>query len=365
MKQKGFSLMLVISLFLLLVSCTSSPPDNGNASSSVIVVDQRGKEIVLPSSVERVVTIPFPAASLFYTIDGSSDHIVGMHPRSQEAVKESILEDMAPMLLLVNTGFIKSGFEANVEELLKLKPDVVFQWADKGDAIITPLEEAGIPVIGLKYGTQGDLEDGMRIMGKVSGKEQRAKGLIRYHHEVENFLISLSENLTEKRPRVLYLPYGAELKTTGQGTYNDFYINLTGGINVAHDLSDWQTVSMEQIHVWNPEIILVGNFAPLMPKDILRNTIDGQDWAGIDAVENKRVYKAPLGGYRWDPPNQESPLMWEWLFGILHPSLTTFNLRDEMRVFYEGYYGYQLSDQDISRILRCEVNTDKWCTAAP
>lgn len=25
------------------------------------------------------------------------------------------------------------------------------------------------------------------------------------------------------------------------------------------------------------------------------------------AVKSKRVYKVPLGGYRWDPPSQESP----------------------------------------------------------
>ena len=42
-------------------------------------------------------------------------------------------------------------------------------------------------------------------------------------------------------------------------------------------------------------------------------------WQNVSAVRERRVYKVPLGGYRWDPPGQESPLMWHWLTDIAFP----------------------------------------------
>jgi len=73
------------------------------------------------------------------------------------------------------TDFVQGGFQPNVEELLKLRPDVVFQWADKGDDILAPMEQAGIPVIGLTYGSQEDLETWMALMGDVLAKPERAE----------------------------------------------------------------------------------------------------------------------------------------------------------------------------------------------
>ena len=69
------------------------------------------------------------------------------------------------------------------------------------------------------------------------------------------------------------------------------------------------------------------------------------------AAQEKRVYKMPLGGYRWDPPNQESPLTWMWLAELLHPDLFDFDLRAEMRDAYRVLYDYELTDADIDGII--------------
>ena len=102
----------------------------------------------------------------------------------------------------------------------------------------------------------------------------------------------------------------------GKGTYNDFYINLTGGQNVGQDASGFVEVNVEQIMAWDPEVILLNGFEGDLTVD---DVYDNPMLAGVSAVKNRRVYKIPLGGYRWDPPNQESPLMWEWLSMVLHP----------------------------------------------
>ena len=75
-------------------------------------------------------------------------------------------------------------------------------------------------------------------------------------------------------------------------------------------------VDVEQVLAWDPEIILLGNFDDAMPADVYGNPV----WQSVSAVRSRRVYKVPLGGYRWDPPGQESPLMWRWLTDISFPS---------------------------------------------
>lgn len=69
------------------------------------------------------------------------------------------------------------------------------------------------------------------------------------------------------------------------------------------------------------------------------------------AAQNGKVYKMPLGGYRWDPPSQESPLAWMWLADLLHPDIFQYDLRAEMKKAYAMLYNYELSDADIDGIL--------------
>lgn len=49
-------------------------------------------------------------------------------------------------------------FIPNMEEVLAVDPDVVVQWADMADEVLQPIEQAGLRVVGLEYGTQEDLE---------------------------------------------------------------------------------------------------------------------------------------------------------------------------------------------------------------
>lgn len=368
MKRNQFLLLAAAILLLvtgIFLKRNLSAKKSGNnqikdTDKKIKIIDQRGKEVILPKEINRIVTLPMPAPFLIFAIDGSFQRIVGMHPKSLEAAREGLLITIAPDLESVATDFVKSGFEANVEELLKLEPDVVLQWANRGEEIIKPIEEAGIPVIGLNYGSQQDLEEWMRIFGKLLGKEEKAATLISYHQKILAKLKEKTRGIkSENKPKILYLPYGEQLRTTGKGTYNQLYFEWTGAINTAQDLDGWQTVTFEQILEWNPDIIYLGNFADLTPKELMANSIEGQDWSNIKAVKEKKVYKVPLGIYRWDPPNPESPLMWLWLLDVHHPDLNEIPLRQEVKKFYKTFLNYELNQDQLDKILRCETNNSQ------
>lgn len=320
---------------------------------TITIVDMRNKTVTIPKDVNRIVTVPIPHPAIFYAVAGSGEKIIGMHPLSMSAVEESILGVMAPELKKASTTFVKTEFEVNVEELLKLKPDVVIQWArtDKEIKEIEKIEAVGIPVIGIKYGTQEELDGIITIMGQLVGREEKAAELIAYHHAVIDEISAITKKIpVEKRPKVLYI-YNESIRAAGKGTYNDFWIETTGGINVAGSIQGWANVNMEQVLAWNPDIMYVGNFTSVQPEDFFRNKIRGQDWSQVEAVKKGQVYKVPLGAYRWDPPNAESPLMLKWLAMKHHPELFHYNIRKEIKDFFSRFYGYAVSDEESDKIL--------------
>ena len=185
----------------------------------------------------------------------------------------------------------------------------------------------------------------------MTGNEERAEWLISYFHEnvkeVKDKIDTLSE---EEISDILVLT--DNLKVTGTGFYN-YWIENSGALNPAKDLSgDALNVNMEQIYEWNPSIIYIGNFTELQPSDLMNNTLEGQDWSVVDAVKEGQVYKIPIGGYRWDPPGVETPLMVKWLAKIQHPELfENMDMKEEIKTFYKDVYNFEISEEMLSDIL--------------
>ncbi|MEA1960978.1 MAG: ABC transporter substrate-binding protein [Bacillota bacterium] len=344
--------VLLIGMLTALTGCGDN--NAGEKTGERTVVDQRGKTVVVPEAdqIKKIVTLPIPMPSIIYAVDGSGERIVGMHPKSQTAAADSMLAELAPELLEDSTAFVQEGFTVNIEELLKLDPDVVFQWNHQPDEI-KKMEEAGLTVIGIDYGSQENLEGWIKLVGDLLGKEDRAEELVTAQHKTLDYInTKLADLPEEQRIRVFYLA-GENLTTCGKGTYNQFWMESTGAKNVAQETSGWgKAVNMEQILAWNPEIIYIGNFCDLQPKDILENKIAGQDWSQVEAVKKGQVYKIPLAGYRWDPPCVESPMMFKWLAQIQHPDIfNEYSMKDELKAFYAEIYDYELSDEKAVEIL--------------
>lgn len=316
----------------------------------IVIEDQLGKTIELDGVPQRVATTIMPFPYIFYAVVGNNDNLVGCNPSSMVAYENSALKYMYPELKNADTSFVDTSFVVNVEELLKLKPDVVFQWNYMDDEI-AKMEEAGIKVVALQYGTLDDLETWIRIIGKMFQKEDRAEELITYFNdnvdEVTEKLAGLGE---EDYSNILIL--SDNLKVTGTGFAN-YWVEKSGAVNPAKDLSgEALNVNMEQIYEWNPSIIYIGNFTELQPSDLIDNKLEGQDWSVVDAVQNKQVYKIPIGGYRWDPPGIETPLMVKWLAKIQHPELfEEMDMYEEVSKFYKDVYNFELTDEMLDEIL--------------
>lgn len=353
-KLRGSRTTLAGLLLLTSIAALCAP------AAAFDITDQRDRSVAFEKLPQRVVFLPIPGPATFISIDGSERKIAGMNAYSASAMREGVMGRMFPGFARIPTNVIMStgdpaAFNPNVESILALKPDVVFQWATSASGdVIAVLDRTGIPVLGMRAGSQEDVAGFISMIGAVSGNTPRAAELLARQNEERRRIEAAMSGLPEaQRPRVAYFNRAAQtLRVSGKRTSNDYYIRLAGGQNVAAESPPQTTVTIEQVLTWNPQVILLGNFDAAMPSDIYGDP----RWQGVDAVKNRRVYKVPLGGYRWDPPSQESALMWIWLAGLLQPEREPANMRTAMRDWFGFLYRHALTDDEIDGVLFAAQN---------
>ncbi|WP_316863301.1 ABC transporter substrate-binding protein [uncultured Cohaesibacter sp.] len=346
--------------------CLSLSTGQASASDTVVIKDMQDREVTIPADPKRIVSIPVVMPPMLTAVDGTGDRIVGMHPVTQTAVRESVLSRIAPELLDVPTGFIQGGFKVNLEEILKLKPDLVFQVSSEQKEI-EKMESVGLPVIATDSGDFYDYYTGyLDILGKVLGKADRAQQIRdEFDQSLEQIRAKTADIKQEDRPKGLILFNVERLMATGTGSFANYWLENTGARNVASDIKTsprGATVNMEQILSWDPDVIYITNFCSTTPEDLYENKVPGQDWSAVKAVKEKRVYKIPLGIYRWYPPSADSALMLKWMASINQPDLfADIDIREEMKDYFSRLYDFTLSEDDIDHILKPDPTSDwKW-----
>lgn len=324
-----------------------------------IVVDHTGREVELPVEINRIVISSIlPLPSVYCLFEGSADKLVGIHPSSMAAAKNSILPVVVPDIVDVNTDFL-TGDDLNIEELLNLKPDVVFYRAED-TAECEKLEAAGIPAIGFStakwdFDCIATFEGWVELLGEVLGQEDKAAGIVEYGREVEAEIAAKLEEAGDiEKPKVLILFNYANgvIVTSGSHHFGQYWIESTGGVNAAAELTGNPEINMEQIYEWDPDMIFITNFSPYLPEDLYNNSIEGNDWSNVRAVQEGHVYKFPLGMYRWFPPASDTPLVLKWLSTVIQPELfADTDMEQEVRDYYQRFYGVELTDEQVDQIF--------------
>lgn len=362
--RKVFSIALLMVMVLTLATGCGKSNDNDLASNakkidtgSKVIVDQNGRKVEIKENPSRIVTTALPLPGVYYLVNGSCNELLGIHPASKSAAETSVLSVLAPELADSNTAFIK-GRELNVEELMKLNPDMVLFWGTYEEQL-EQLETAGIPAVAVKsdenWNALETLREWIKILGDISGKTETAGEIVVYAEETQQMINSRLKNLEDKnKPRsiILFRHDSEEITVSGSEHYGQCWLESTGALNAASELKAISTVNMEQIYKWNPEIIYISNFTETQPEDLINNNIKEQDWSKVRAVQEGKVYKIPLGIYRWYPPSGDVPLMLKWMAQKNHPQMfNDYDMEQELEDYYKEFYSFTLSGEEIERIL--------------
>ena len=152
------------------------------------------------------------------------------------------------------------------------------------------MEKKGIRVIAIYPENVEDLYKVMRLLGTIFQREQKVEMAITGMEELFSLIRAKETKRDQGMKRKMVYLGGRSNSVSGSIGINNDLLELIGGVNVAGSINDRSTmVSLEQIVVWNPEVIFIWGNAGYSARDI----IDNPQWRHIKAVREKRVYKLP------------------------------------------------------------------------
>ena len=356
------------------VSESSSSSESSEASSEEVssaseetqgeyhtVVDHAGNEVEVPYDIERIAVADiYPLPSVLSVFFDSAEKIVGMAPASMTAAQNSLLSELYPEILNADTSFT-DGTTINVEELIKLDPDVVFYGASNPE-IGEQLKNAGIPGIAISvnkwdYNAIETLDNWISLISEMFPDNDKTELVSDYSNEVYDEIQQRVADMTdEERARVFFLFQYSDttIATSGQNFFGQWWADAIGAVNVAQELTtdNANQVSMEQIYGWNPDTILITNFNQATPDDLFNNTIGSYDWSEIDASKLGQVYKMPLGMYRSYTPGVDTPITLYWLAKTVYPELfEDIDVTEKTIDYYDSVFGVQLTEEQAESIF--------------
>jgi iron complex transport system substrate-binding protein len=316
-----------------------------------VVTDQLDRRVTVPATVRRVVTLQHQTLDIIVEL-GATDTLVGVL-RSWPSLIPG-LDRIAPSLKTLPTPGDLTA--VNVEDLLRLQPDVVFVTNYAPAAVIRQIEQVGLPVIviSLADGEGTDrarlnptfanddkayadgLVEGVRLIGAILGKSQRADWLLDAafagRHLVERRVADIPPD-----QRVRLYVANPDMTTYGAGKYTGVMLTRSGGINVARKIRGTAKVSMEDVLRWNPQVIFVQDrYAPVA--DEIRHSAA---WQAVDAVRNGRIAITPEYVKPWGYPLPEALALGEaWMAKQLYPArFADINMQAKADSFYRTFYG--------------------------
>lgn len=322
------------------------------ARAARTVTDSAGRTVTLPDRVDHVFAAGGPASVVVYA----------MRPETMVGWPRALRTEERPFIApaqrdLPEVGLLTGrGDTANVEIVLKMKPDLIVDYGSVRQTFATLADSVqqrtGIPYV-LIDGRFEATASSFRLLGNIFGAPERGEVLARYSEDLFKSLDATLKAVPEdQRPRV-YLARGPDGLETGlKGSINTEIIERAGGRNVA-DAQDQRrgiaNVSPEQILAWNPDIIVTWD------RNFHDKIVKGADplWQGLKAVKDNRVHLAPTAPFGWidRPPSINRLIGLRWLANLFHGARFPFDIREDTRAFYKLFYHVDVADADLGTLI--------------
>lgn len=335
--------MFFIIIFFILFTGGSFSSSRKNVR---YVHDCVGRRVELPQSVKRIACL--------YAFSG---HAVTMLGRGSDIVavvnglkRDIILASICPSIK--NAAVPKYNGALNIEELVRVRPDVVFikESMAKNRMDMENLRRFNIPCVVIGYRDIEGQKRAISIMGEVIGAQERAAAYLAYYRNCIDRAAAITGRISPRERVRLFHSINEPLKTDGPGMLSADLTAMAATINVSVNNSllasrnDYYA-GIEQVILWDPQVIVVNE------DGIDRYIKNNPKWMDIAAVKKGRVYQMPNGVSRWGHPGSlETPLALLWLIKKIYPGYAdSIDLRKETKIFYNRFFNITLSEKGFQK----------------
>lgn len=302
--QRLVLLVTALSLLVLVPSPASAAQGNP-AKRKLVVEDLLGRKVTVPANPRRIIALAGALRMVVYL--EAFDRVVGVEGLEKENPPQvgrpygMATHSRSASLPDVGEGGLKP---VNIEKIITLRPDLIVTAGFDRFQADGMARKTGIPVLALSYGGIGILSDNqavrsLELLGKVLGKEQRARKLIKFIADTRSDLARRSAGRKKRGPSTYVGCIGYKGMHGITSTDANFYpLAAIGADNVAKGLraGGHLFIDREQILVWNPDVILVDVAGlPLLRKDYAARPAF---YRKLKAVREGRVFQVmPYNNY--------------------------------------------------------------------
>ncbi len=253
---------------------TGSAVVQGGAGQTIAVTDGFGRSVIVPSPPESVVCsgsgclrylVYLQAQDLAVGVDDQEKKDQPMEGRPYALAYGSQFKDL-PLI-----GEFRG--KDDPEKILGIGPEVIFKTGSTGTSYSTSGPEAdklqektGIPVVAFAYGSlrndveKAEMYTGLRVMGEVLGREDRAEEVIAYIEATIADLESRTADIPEAEQKTVYVGGVSSAGAHGIISTEPAYPplawvhakNVASGLGVAH-----ADIAKEALVDWDPEYIFI------------------------------------------------------------------------------------------------------------
>lgn len=320
----------------------------------IVFTDSLGREVKLPAKIDRIAPSGGLANFVLYTL--CPEKLVSSGNGFSDKAKGYVPEEY---FNLPKTGSL-FGRKATIlpEEIIKLNPQVIIDIGEiKGskEEMAANLDKfqktVKIPTIMVEAGVKFTLPEAYRTLGKLVGKEAEAEKLAKFSERIMKRAEKMTSKISYKDRLKVYWAVGKDgLQTEVRGKMNVLPIDKVGGINVVNlpaNHGSTKSVAKENVLLWQPDVIIADN------KDFADKIMNDSFWKLIPAVKNNRVYVVPNVPYSFisSPPASNQLLGIIWLGQTLYPEKNTYDMKKDIKEFYDLFYHIKLTDSQLKEIL--------------
>lgn len=353
--KKILSVWFVVCIFLV-NGCVSeiSTRTMEEEVSTIEIVDMAGRTVTVPKTIESVFGVNNNASIFLYTL--VPDLMIGWNS-SLSSKSEPYIESDVYNLPALGTLYGNSE-QVNLETIIANDPDlIVFLQPNIDDDSIQAAdaleEKLSIPVVM----ADGDFEQydlAYRFMGELLGREEEAGELAEYCKETYELAESVKEFYSNESPVEIYYGSGEDgLSTVVTGSSQSYIIELLGALNVVdgQNISN-AVISMEELMLLKPEIIILGN-SGFSTGNLSENLSAAEGWNTLTAVSEGNVYTVPQLPFNWfdKPPSVNRILGVHWLAYVLHPEFEQEDIMSEIKEYFELFYHVEITDEAINKLI--------------